>query len=122
MKYAILLGALVLSGCAGSGKLLREGQSYPLTFNSVAKTISTTVKGEQYNGSYVLNNSFGQASGFTGSKFTTVNVIGSATQGRALLTSSTGKVLRCEFAVNGMSAIGQCQDQAGDLYDLVTGG
>lgn len=120
MKIALILAAAFLAGCAGSGQLIREGKAHPFTFNSANKTITATVDGEEYAGRYILNNSFGQASGFTGAKFTTMSIVGSASQGRALLTSQTGKALRCEFAVDGMDAIGQCQDDLGRAYDLKT--
>lgn len=118
MRIAITLCAVLLTGCAGSGQLLRNGQSFPLQYNSVLQTITTKVDGEEYAGNYVMNSSSGFASGFAGTRFVTTNVLSAGNQGRALLTSPSGKTLRCEFMVDGFTTLGQCQDQAGAIYDL----
>lgn len=118
---AVLAACAVLAGCAGSGKLIRSGQVYPLEYNSLAQTITTTVDGETYTGSYIINRGTGTATGLVGTKLITTTVTTSGNQGRALLTSPSGKVLRCEFMVSGNSAIGQCQDAQGAIYDLTAG-
>lgn len=120
MRIAVLAAVVALAGCAGTGQLLRDGAAYPFTFNAATKTMTTTIDGDTYSGSYILNSGVGTASGFAGGRFATMTVVGSATQGRSMLTSPSGKVLRCEFAVQGMSAIGQCQDSQNRMYDLVT--
>lgn len=123
MKTAALLtlcAAALLTGCAGSAKLMRDGKTYPAKFEAMGKTIEAEIDGEVFKGKYLLNNSVGFASGMAGTTFTTMNIVGRATQGRALLTSDKGGVLRCDFNVDGMNAIGSCQDGAGRMYDLVT--
>lgn len=118
---AVLAACAVLAGCAGSGKLIRAGQSYPLEYNSMARTIKTTIDGEVYSGNYIINSGVGTATGLVGTKLVTTTVTTPGNQGRALLTSPSGKVLRCEFMVSGNSAIGQCQDAQGAVYDLTAG-
>lgn len=118
---AVLAACAVLAGCAGGGKLLRGNQAYPVDFNPVSKSISTTIDGETYSGTYVLSRSFGTASGFSGTTYTTTTFSSTSAQGRALLTSPSGKVLRCEFMVDGLKALGQCQDAQGAIYDLTAG-
>lgn len=118
---AILAACTVLAGCAGSGKLIRAGQVYPLEYNSLAQTITTTVDGETYTGTYIINRGMGTATGLVGTKLITTTVTTSGNQGRALLTSPSGKVLRCEFLVDGLKALGQCQDAQGAIYDLTAG-
>lgn len=116
----LLAAVAVLTGCAGGGKLIRDGKAYPAKFEAMGKTIEAEIDGEVFKGKYILNNSFGYASGTAGGSFATMSVVGSATRGSALLTSEKGGVLRCDFNVNGMSAIGACQDSQGRMYDLIT--
>ena len=117
----MLLTVTALAGCGGSLKLLEEGKVHQGTYDAVAKSMTVSIDGFKYTGTYLLNNGSTFSSGFAGSRFVTMQGTSSATMGRGLLTSETGKVLRCEFAVQGMSAQGACQDNAGRYYDLIAG-
>ena len=110
-----------LVGCGGSLKLLEEGKVHQGTYDAISKSISVTIDGTKYSGSYLLNNGATFSSGFAGSRFVTMQGVSSATMGRGLLTSEAGRVLRCEFAVQGMNAQGACQDSTGRFYDLIAG-
>lgn len=116
---ALTLTALV--GCGGSLKLLEEGKVHSGTYDAIAKSMTVTIDGTKYSGTYLLNNGSTFSSGFAGSKFFTLQSVSGATMGRGFLTSETGKVLRCEFAVQGMNAQGACQDSTGRFYDLIAG-
>ncbi|WP_156955306.1 hypothetical protein [Polaromonas glacialis] len=117
----MLLTVTALAGCGGSLKLLEEGKVHQGTYDAIAKSMTVSIDGIKYNGTYLLNNGSTFSSGFAGRRFVTMQGTSSATMGRGLLNSETGKVLRCEFAVQGMSAQGACQDNAGRYYDLIAG-
>ena len=116
---AVIVTALV--GCAGSLKLLEEGKVHQGTYDAIAKTMSVTIEGTKFNGTYIVNSGSTFSSGFVGRRAVTMQGVSSATMGRGLMTSDTGRVLRCEFAVQGMSAQGACQDNTGRFYDLIAG-
>lgn len=103
MRGAVLLAALLLSGCSGGLLVIGpDGASHEGTFDALSKTMSVKIGGEQFSGPYVLGGTSG------------------GSNGRALLTSPAGGSLTCEFTYQGMSAIGSCQDRTGNRYQTRT--
>ncbi|MGL5117565.1 MAG: hypothetical protein ACRC7C_19810 [Beijerinckiaceae bacterium] len=115
--WIVALSVVALAGCAGTGRLLKDGKVYPLT--KEGGVLMTTIDGELYRGSFVVNNSYGSTTTMVNGKPVVSTGGVSGNQGRALFTSASGKVLRCDFMVSGRNAIGQCTDQSGGVYDLV---
>ena len=115
------LTVTVLVGCGGTLKRLEEGKMHQGTYDAIAKSMTVTIDGTKYSGTYLLNNGSTFSTAFAGSRFVTLQGVSSATMGRGLLSSETGKVLRCEFSVQGMNAQGACQDSSGRFYDLIAG-
>ena len=115
----VTIAALV--GCGGPLKLLEDGKVHIGKFDAVGKTISVSVNGVQYTGSYVLNSSSSYGSMFVGAKYIPMNSYTAGNMGRAILTSPDGKVIRCEFMAQSMSAQGSCSDNSGKMYDLIAG-
>lgn len=103
MRKVVLLAALMLAGCGGGLLVVGpDGASHEGTFDAVSQKMTVTIRGEQFSGSYVLG-------GYAGGN-----------NGRALLTSSTGGSLNCDFTYQGMSGIGTCRDRAGQQYQFRT--
>jgi hypothetical protein len=83
--------------------------------------IEVTLRGEVYKGRWVHGNvGLGATSGFAGGTAFNAMTISSfgGSPGSALMSSDTGKTLRCQFTYGGMSGMGLCEDSQGVLYDL----
>lgn len=123
MKRIIVeLGLCVLLvACGGTVTLLADGKAHRGKFDALAKSLEVTIDGKRYVGNYVTNAGSSAGGFFLGTKYVANNSVSSATQGRAILVSNDNQTLRCEFAVQGMSAQGACQDSSGKFYDMIAG-
>ncbi len=119
MRYLVLLGALALTGCAGSAMLVKDGKTYPAEIHKASRTMTTTIDGEVYTGSMALNQTFGFGTGFSAGRTGFVNTASIGNQARATLLSPTNKVLRCDLTLVRLTAQGICQDPQGNTYDVV---
>lgn len=116
-----VLASLALVGCGGSLRLLEGGKVHLGKYDAVGKTLSVAVDGLNYSGTYITNASSSYSGFFVGARYVPVNTYSSGSMGRAILTASSGNVIRCEFMVQSMSAQGTCTDNNGKLYDLIAG-
>ena len=129
-----LVLVLALSGCShqltmypvGGGTL---GQGVA---EESGKRVTINLNGTTYTGTYVHDGgsvaafqSYGTATGFSGSKTATAtgNSFGSmyvpgSGNGRIIASSASGNSIRCEFQYVSGSGIGTCRDGAGKEYDL----
>lgn len=101
--------------------LLADGKAHRGKYDSVTRTIEVTIDGKRYAGNYVTNSTVSTGGFFSGTRYVNATAVGSASQGRAILVSDDQLTVRCEFAVQGMSAQGSCQDSTGKLYDMIAG-
>ncbi len=121
MKIAYVAAlALTLSGCGGNLLLVADGKTHPGKFDSMTKSIELTVDGKRFAGNYVTNSTVTTGGGMVGNKWISTTGTTGGTQGRAMLISSDNSTMKCEFAYQGMSAQGVCQDSNGKTYDFMT--
>lgn len=111
----------LLTACGGTVTLLADGMAHRGKFDAVSKSIDLSIDGKRYSGNYVTNAGNSAGGFFTGTRYISTNTVSGATQGRAILASNDNQTLRCEFAVQGMSAQGACQDSSGKFYDMIAG-
>lgn len=128
---AVALLAGLLHGCTGGMMFIGpDGATHQGTFDAVAKTMTVSIRGIEYSGSYVLGGSPGRTATTTSTTVSSTGRVGVSSgqtyipgsgggNGRALLASPAG-ALSCEFTYQGMTAIGACQDQAGQQYQFQT--
>lgn len=128
---SILALCFILAGCAQYNVTLMSqtnGSMWHGTANEMGKTITIVLKDETYSGTYsfMQNGSVGFGTGFlqgtAGSALANSTYVSSAAlgNGSALLTSASGKGLRCQFSYSTMnrSGAGICRDDKKKLYDL----
>lgn len=120
MKLYMIAAAVLLTGCANSGKLLSDGKAYPAEVSRGTRSMTATIDGEVYKGSLATNQTFGFGTAFAGGRTGTVTMVGGGNQARSTLVSPSNKVLRCDVMFTAFGAQGVCQDQAGKLYDFVS--
>lgn len=132
-RWLFILPLLALTGC---------GHNLYLVGRSTAKTgharivavghsgdVTMEVAGTQYAGRWVYmpsGGSFGVASTTAFSGGHTASAVGNFTalptegNGSILAAAGDGTQLRCVFAFNamGQTGMGECQDTAGEIYDL----
>lgn len=119
MRYLALIGALALTGCAGSAMLVKDGKTYPAEVSKATRSMTATIDGEVYKGNLALGQTYGFGTGFSAGRVGFVNTVGVSNQARATLLSPTNKVLRCDLTLLSFSAQGICQDAQGNIYDVV---
>lgn len=124
----ILLG--LLAGCSGTIQVLPRdsGKVYSGTVQGSATgagTITIDIDGQTYTGPVVRtgsNDSFGfmQQYGKRGVVSTgTMASVGSTATVKAILSSPTGRGLRCEFTSDGSGGGGICMDDQGRVLDAI---
>ncbi len=128
---SILVAALALSGCAGYVQMMPRdsGKVYSGTVQGSATgsgTMTIEVDGQQYSGPLMRtgsNDSFGfiQQYGKRGVSTGTMAMVGSASTVKALLSSPSGRGLRCEFTSDGSGGGGVCVDDQGRVFDAIVG-
>ena len=131
-----VIAALALTGCATTYQMsLMPRDSGKIYSGVVTDTgagqgpISVTIEGKTYNGSWVqstpdrttayVTGGFGwgrRGFGGLGSLITIDNPNGA--EGKALLTSSDGAGLRCDFRSGHSTGGGVCRDDRGREYDV----
>lgn len=123
IPLCLLTGAaLFLAGCTGNLKLVEDGKLHPGTYDQVSKTLQIDIDGVPYKGTFVQGATAGFGTSFSGAKVTTGSMVMTDGSGQALLTSPTGKVLRCVFgSVVAWRGQGQCRNNEGKVYDLLIG-
>ena len=131
---AILVCVAFLGGCAHNLTLHpRDGGSIGQgVAQEAGKTVTITLNGRTYSGTYVYDGgriatfqSYGSATVYSGARaatafgsgFGSAYVPGSG-NGRILATSNDGDAIRCEFQYSSGSGLGVCRDNAGKEYDL----
>lgn len=119
-KTCVILSVLVLSACGGNLVLVADGKAYPGKFDAMTKSIELNIDGKVFAGNYVTNSSIATGGGMVGTKWISTTSATNGTQGRAMLIASDNSTMKCEFAYEGMSAQGVCQDSTGKAYDFMT--
>ncbi len=115
-----VFSALALSGCAGNIKLLEDGKVHQGRFQQGSNTLEIDIEGVRYSGTYSQNMSVGIGTGFAGRSAFTGSFVGSDGGGQALMTSPSGKVLRCVFgSVVALRGQGACETNDGKRYDML---
>ena len=132
MKQFAILATALLAGCGGGLMVIGpNGATHEGTFDAIGKTMSMKIAGEEYTGSYVLGGTPGRTITTTSTTVSSTGRFGTSTgqafipgsgggNGRALLASSGGKSMACEFTYQGLTAIGSCQDATGQMYQFQT--
>lgn len=123
ISLGLLTGAaLFLTGCTGNLKLVEDGKIHSGTYDQISKTLQIDINGVPYKGSFVQGAAAGFGTSFSGTRVTTGSMVMTDGSGQALLTSPTGKVLRCVFgSIVAWRGQGQCQNNEGKVYDLLIG-
>ena len=129
-NLVITIAALLLAGCAGQVQMMPRdtGKIYSGTVQGSATgsgTMSITIDDETYTGPIVRTSSgesfgFAQAYGPRGASAfgTFVSSSGDATV-KGILSSKSGRGLRCEFLSNGSGGGGICVDDRARVFDAV---
>jgi hypothetical protein len=139
MRYAAIIVALSLAGCASTYELTvmprNSGKLYTGTAEDTGNgdgRIAITIEGKAYSGTwvetqpstatgYVMGGGIGwgwgrRGSGSLGSFITMDNPQGG--ESKALLTAPDGSGLRCDFKSGQGRGGGVCKDDAGREYDV----
>lgn len=120
LSPAVVCLAISLTGCAGNIKLLEDGKVHQGHFQQGTNTVEVDVDGVRYSGTYSQSVSVGIGAGFAGRSAFTGTFLGTDGGGQALMTSPTGKVLRCAFgSVVAMRGQGACESNDGKRYDML---
>lgn len=128
----MLAAALALSGCAGVGYVQimprDSGKVYSGTVQGSGGrgTMTIDIDGQTYTGPVVRtgsDDSFGfvQQYGKGGMSTGTVGSFGGTDTVKAILSSPTGRGLRCEFTSTGSSGGGVCVNDLGRVFDAIVG-
>lgn len=130
-KLAIVGASLALSACSHTVTLFPRdgGGTGSGTLNDGTREIQVQLKGKQYTGKFVRNQSYGFGlgqsfgAGSTGlvmkPGFNTAATMGASNQATAVLTSGAD-VLRCELVVvNASDGSGVCLDANNAAYDVL---
>ena len=126
---ALLLLPIALSGCSGMVQMMPRdsGKVFSGTVQGSlggSGTMTVTIDGDVFTGPIVRtssNESFGfiQQYGRRGSSFgTVISGDGTATV-KGILSSQSGRGLRCEFTSNGSGDGGVCVDDQSRVYDAI---
>lgn len=130
MRRLFCIAALVsLAGCASQVQMMPRdsGKVYSGTVqgNGTSGTMSIAIEGEVYTGPVVRTTSsesfgFVQQYGSKGaSSFGTVVSSGGTANVKGILSSPSGRGLRCEFTSTGGAGGGICVDDMSRVYDAV---
>lgn len=126
----LLLTSIAITGCSGFVQMMPRdsGKVYQGSVQGSmggAGKMAIVIDGEHYegpvvrtgsNGSFGFVQTYGQRSGVT----TGLGLgIGSEARVKAILSTSTGKGLRCEFTSDGNGGGGVCVDDSGRVLDAV---
>lgn len=130
-KVAVVYGLLAVSACSHTVTLFPRGggEAGSGTLNDGTREIQLQLKGKQYTGKFVRNQTYGFGLGQSfGAKptglamkpgFGTTVTMGSSNQATAVLVSGT-EVLRCDLVVvNASDGSGICTDSNHLAYDVV---
>ncbi len=112
--------AIALIGCAGNLKLLEDGKVHQGRFQQGTNTVEVDIDGIRYSGTYSQSLGVGFGTAMAGRSIISGSFITSDGSGQALMTSPTGRVLRCAFGtVVAMRGQGMCENNDGKRYDLI---
>jgi len=119
--YLTVLLALV--GCSGSLYLIdKSNKQDVVTYNTLNQTMEVIHNGALYKGDYVTDSRVGYGNTYTYGKkpaYGNTQVYVPGKNGRALLISSNGDKLSCEFTYDS-KLIGTCENSKGEKFDLVS--
>ncbi|MFL5519504.1 MAG: hypothetical protein ACJ8B6_01110 [Gemmatimonadales bacterium] len=137
MRYLAPILALALSGCASSYQLTLmprdSGKTYGGVMDSLAGgegRIAVTIEGRTYNGTWVesapaYTTGWAGGAGYGYRRWGGYGAVGTISMdnpngglAKALLTSSDGAGLRCDFQGTRSSGGGVCRDDMGKEYDV----
>lgn len=117
---ALVCLAFGLTGCAGNIKLLEDGKVHQGRFQQGTNTVEVDIDGIRYSGTYSQNLGVGFGTGLAGRSLISGSFVTSDGSGQALMTSPTGKVLRCVFGtVVAMRGQGLCENNDAKRYDMI---
>ena len=129
LRTCVILGLVALSGCAGIVQMMPRdsGKVYSGTVQGSlggSGTMTVTIDGELFTGPIVRTSSsdsfgFVQQYGRGRSTFGTVVTSGGTATVKGILSSSTGRGLRCEFTSDGNGGGGICVDDKSQVYDAI---
>jgi len=127
-RIGLLAAAAFVAGCSGNLRLLEDGKSYPGHWNSASGEVEADIDGEHYAGTYSDPPNIGIGvgvgsyswSGSGGGLGLSTGTGGGG--GRAVLTSSSGRVIECYFASSFGRGQGECRSMDGRRFVLVIGG
>ena len=112
MRLGVPLLTLVLTACGGSAMLIDQGgKQYAGKFDAISKTIEVNIDGKLYSGFYIVNSGYAVGSMQTfGAKpmYGTSQSFVSGNSGNAIIRSTDGDAITCDFNYQGMRAIGVC--------------
>lgn len=132
LKFLVILATFALGGCSGFVQMMPRdsGKVYSGAVQGSATgsgTMTIDIEGQIYSGPIMrtsTSDSFGLIQQFNGRGLvgtTTVANIGGNATVKALLSTSTGRGLRCEFNSTGSGGAGVCVDDPGRVYDALVG-
>ena len=127
--YVLPLLALALSGCSGIVQMMPRdsGKVFSGTVQGSlvgSGTMTVTIDGEVFSGPIVRTSSseafgFIQQYGRGGTSFGTVVSGGGTATVKGILSSPSGRGLRCEFTSSGNGGGGVCVDDQSRVYDAI---
>ena len=125
MKKIAYLAVLALTGCAQTMTMFPRGGGQPIAgdLRTAEQTMAVVIDGERYFGNFTRGTatSVGSFTSFSGTRRTTGTAIGTSFSNSysALLSSPSGKAMRCEF-IGGLMEHGNgiCEHADGRLFDL----
>ena len=119
---AATFSCVLLAGCTGTLKLAEDRKVHIDSYDQLSKSVTINLDGVPYSGTYLQGVTAGFLTSFNGGGTAMGTGVMSDGSGQALLLSPDGKALRCVFgSVVGWRGQGQCQNNAGKLYDLLIG-
>jgi len=122
-KFPLIICAGLVGGCSGNLYLLDKNNKQDIvTYNSLNKTMEVVHDGVFYKGDYVTDSRFGYGNAYTYGKkpaYGNTQVYIAGKNGRALLISSGGSKLSCEFTYDN-KFIGTCESNNGEKFDLTS--
>ena len=118
-----VLVTLILGACSGNLYLIDKGNKQDVvTYNTLSQTMEVIHNGALYKGDYVTDSRVGYGNTYTYGKkpaYGNTQVYVPGKNGRALLISSNGDKLSCEFTYDS-KLIGTCENSKGEKFDLVS--
>lgn len=124
-KTANILCLLSLASCTYNLSLMQRGTGTVAngTAERLSHIVTINLKGTVYKGQFALVHgggygSFNSYGGGVAPVSGNMMMISAMVTGSIIAKSQDGKGLRCHFTASGNSGMGECQDDAKNIYDL----